>query len=810
MYWDGCLCFFSESHEKARAQQETSEEYGVIYLLIASLAGLIGTLIVFWTFRNRNSKSNAKLPLESVHPQTTSTSVDQVRAVSARTPVPAGVLPDIRVVATENEANRPDPPAHSTSPVEPYAEAQVPVSPLKILANESSRLSLADESQKPDTKTPELTLAKEPTRKPAVESEREPESQLVIAIQQAPSNDTVSTPQSDIATDKDSPLEVIQDSHASAVPAFAQSRVPEHEGLSVEVDDSNTPATPSSGSALNVSPVVLSTNILPRDPDLAGTLVELGSLHSEVTTDLSLRSVAPVSEPEDRIGSDAEASRATPQADIGPEEASVLGSSEPTSQEPPRRIRSPRQYRPLPRVPVRATTSSGLATSRSKVQATRDRALPIEVRLVFEKAGFCRVTMLPRRNEDLPVELAISGTGCPAELVALQDGWYQDIALLNAGALLRTGIEWESFPSEGPTVRWSLAGREIYVLSPHNDLNGFVSTTRLILGEQHVVLCIEERLEEVLRAIEATGSPKPDLLEGVSGIPSGWFGLRGVTPVTPVSTSLDTNILDALRPLADVEIVLEGGVRIERSTWLTGYPPRIRLRGDIASAGTLSIDGQEATQVDAGRYVAPGWDTQGQHTVWCTSASRNYGIRDGLEHWEPWESYAWSMGDFPPDSEQKCAAICGVVVRPPRGAPKESRAVVVPASNTVLLGAVPGEIQACIDRSDLRAEICTGFPWFDPVWAIPADAMQCDKRIARIHLTGAPQPVNEPKRQPRAVGPERAPRTAREHRKRVEAWCTAILTAGRKGLLTEPAGDEISELWRTYKGCAKSIWRGLR
>jgi len=38
--------------------------------------------------------------------------------------------------------------------------------------------------------------------------------------------------------------------------------------------------------------------------------------------------------------------------------------------------------------------------------------------------------------------------------------------------------------------------------------------------------------------------------------------------------------LGITRHINTAEIVLESGIRIDRQTWLNGFPPRIRLHGD--------------------------------------------------------------------------------------------------------------------------------------------------------------------------------------------------------------------------------------
>lgn len=466
---------------------------------------------------------------------------------------------------------------------------------------------------------------------------------------------------------------------------------------------------------------------------------------------------------------------------------------------PPPALRTPRQYRPLARVPAVPRNASAVSTE----PEARERAMPIEVRLVFEKAGFCRVSLLPRRAEGMPTVLVVTGSGDPPELLALQDDWYQDVVLPNLGQLLREGIEWAGSLPDSRRVRASLSGREIYVLARHNEINGFVSAPRLVLGEEHVVLFITERLAEVRAAIALTGSTDPVLLSSDSGIPPGWAGLRGIVPRNPIPPSPTGEILDALRPLADVEIALVGGIRIDRQTWLTGFPPNVRLRGNTSMIDAVTIDGREATVWPKGDYIVPGWDSPGDHSVWCTSDSRTYSIRSGAEEWQAWDAYTWSLGELSAEATRSRPGICGVLLRPPKVGRSDGRAIVVPASNPVLIGAAPGEIEICAPRSDMRARLCVGFPWFEPIWAIPADALRCDKRTARVLLIGSPQPVAEGKQQPNTRPAERRSRG-------VDAWCEAILTAGRKGLQTEPSRAEIADLWKAYKRSAKALRRSRR
>src|SRR5258706_15653383 len=124
-------------------------------------------------------------------------------------------------------------------------------------------------------------------------------------------------------------------------------------------------------------------------------------------------------------------------------------------------LRGPRQYRPEARVPASGTKAN--AATAAGEQEARHRAAPIEVRLVFEKGGFCRVSLLPRRDAEMPIAFAVTGSGDPPELLKLQDHWYQDVVLADIGRLLVEGIEWVGTWRSGRSARLSLSGRGLFV-----------------------------------------------------------------------------------------------------------------------------------------------------------------------------------------------------------------------------------------------------------------------------------------------------------------------------------------------------------
>jgi hypothetical protein len=309
-----------------------------------------------------------------------------------------------------------------------------------------------------------------------------------------------------------------------------------------------------------------------------------------------------------------------------------------------------------------------------------------------------------------------------------------------------------------------------------------------------------------------SGSPEPVILGCETGIPAGWVGLHGVIPRIAISSTAESDILNVLRPDADCRIVLEGGIRIGRSLWLSGHPPKIRLLGERASGDLLSVDGKEVQPAPGGCLIADGWDRIGEHSVSCGNVSRTYSIAEGLDNWEPWDAYCWSMGDSSSNGNINHPTICGPLVRAPRSARSESRVLLLPPSTELLLGAEPGEIVGSDRRPDIAAQQGIAHPWFAPVWAIPANALRSDKRVARIFFLGDLSlllQVLQPRQLATAFCNPR-PGTRQEHANRVKAWSTTILNAGRKGLRIEPPAAEIVALWQAYKRCAKTIRRYRR
>ena len=418
----------------------------------------------------------------------------------------------------------------------------------------------------------------------------------------------------------------------------------------------------------------------------------------------------------------------------------------------------------------------------------------VEVRILFQRGGYCAVSLLASRPPGLPEQVTVSSGASEIELLELQEDWYEAEVAGGLADLLRNGFRWMDRETG---QEWVLSRREVFVLAPGTEHRGFVSCPRLVVGREHLVLCTAAQLAAAEGELREAGCSEWTQLDEDDGVPAGWKVLRSVRPQCPVPLGNDSHILNVLRPLPDIEITLEGGIRLAHNQWLLGYPPGIRIYGDPAHIGEVLIDGEEAARSEQGDYRIPGWDTEGPHRIWCGNTSKSYSLTRGKSSWERWPAYSFSLPGTKRKGEK--LALCGPVVwsSTVESHPDQRRAIQVPPNNSVLLGARPGEVYFAYRRPDVRGAPCLGSPPFNPVWALAAQPLQGDKRRDRILLVGEPLAAHND-----AGGQQRA-RNGGD----VERWYQMILNAGRKGLAIEPESLETDQLWRSYKQLARRLWK---
>lgn len=424
--------------------------------------------------------------------------------------------------------------------------------------------------------------------------------------------------------------------------------------------------------------------------------------------------------------------------------------------------------------------------------STRVQPARVEVRILFQRGGYCAVSLLASRPSGLPERLVVSSGAGEVELSELQEDWYEAEVAGGIADLLRNGFRWTDRETG---QEWVLSRREVFILARGTEHRGFVSCPRLVVGREHLVLCATTQLAAVEGELREAGCSEWTQLGEDDGVPAGWKVLRAVRPQRSVPPGTDNHILNVLRPLPDIEIALEGGIRLAHNQWLLGYPPEIHIYGDPVHTGAVLIDGEEAARSEPGGYEVPGWDSEGNHRIWCGNTSKSYSLTRGKASWKRWRAHSFSLPGTNGNGET--LALCGPVVWSGtiESHPDQWRAIPVPPSNPVLLGSWPGEVYFAYQRPDVRGAPCLGSPPFNPVWALPAQPLQSNKRRDRILLVGEPLAAHS-----NTGGQQRAGSGGN-----VERWYQMILNAGRKGLAVEPESWATDQLWRSYKQLARRL-----
>ena len=463
-----------------------------------------------------------------------------------------------------------------------------------------------------------------------------------------------------------------------------------------------------------------------------------------------------------------------------------------------KQTKNPHKYKGLVRAapqPPDAVRQPGCPGGEEPAQ--RERSLPIEVRLRFDRGCCCSVSLIAKRSAGLPEDLKAVARAGEVNLRAMQDEWYQDVVPDDLSHVLRNGTVWTQEGENGQCT-WSLSGRELYVLADRPDISGYVSQPCLDLGRDHVVLCTERLRSRVEEAIRETGAQPTTVLDESFGAPPAWIVFRNIVPNEPVPLADDADIFTALRPLPRIEISLERGIRLRYANWLGGHPPSIRVYGDPEHASEVRIDGRVAERMADGTYRASGWDAVGSHSVWCAGTSSSYSIVPFEASWELWDAYAFLVADGRPQR----LAVCGPIVRAATTEPWGSASISVPETNPVLLGPEAGQIVMAVRASPLRGAPRIASPGFRPIWALPHDPLHCDKKTTCILCVAGSEPA-EPREQ-------RGGGLNRRAGANVARWCQLVLDANRKGMTTDPDTESVRALWLSYKHLARRIWRSHR
>jgi hypothetical protein len=454
--------------------------------------------------------------------------------------------------------------------------------------------------------------------------------------------------------------------------------------------------------------------------------------------------------------------------------------------------RPPTYHPPAPPAPTAPTRSPRTPpTQNTPVKQNGNANLRLRVQLVFGRGGVVKsLALAPDRRDGMPSEIEITGTQGELHLAELRDDCYEPVMLADASNALLQGVEWRG-RGDARRWRWILGSRELYVLAPGDEfgLRGFVSTARLWLNARHVVLATKRLREEVLSALAEAGCATPEIGDDtIPGVPSGWLLFRDVIPTRAVPMRDDRDILNSLCPAHEIEPHFVGGIRLERNTWLAGFPPRIRFTGEFANGFQVKIDDHPAHPASDGAFEVAGWDSEGEHRLWFGDRAETYSLCTMDEGWSHWHAHDFGTG----------AAICGASTDRIDGA--RWRQVCIPAANPLLIGARPGEIFRCRVRNGVNTERILALVPFAPVWALPMDRLSEKNCSARLVLLEFIEPINTLEQSLRK----------RNNNSALRQWAFSIRNVRRKQLTLAVESDDTKSLWRRYGVVAKHLWRQLR
>ena len=442
---------------------------------------------------------------------------------------------------------------------------------------------------------------------------------------------------------------------------------------------------------------------------------------------------------------------------------------------------------------------TGKTKTKTEVSNSRNASATFDLRVLFDRHGGCSISLLPRRPPEWPEAVRVSTPADSFELDPLQEGWYEEIQPNDLGGVLRQGVVGVD-PDQG--TEWQLTGREVFTLAGRSGLRGFVSCPRLEIGRDHVVLCHSPRVQDVEAALHEAGCSGWTRLLG-EGVPSEWTLLRHVVPSRAVAQNEASNILNILRPVPEIDIELEGGIRVDHNNWLLGCHPTIRIYGAQDHLQDVVIDGQAATSDASGGFSVLGMTELGDHQIWCSGITKRFSIVN-----RPLPSQLWSAYRFDSGSKREAFTVCGPFVQHVAPAPQLvneesiSAVRVVPISHRVLIGANPGEIQIAPVRRGPTCMPCITRVPFEPVWGLPLSPLLADKRRASVRFLAATLP---------SAGPSEIPvRVPRDRTAAIHQWCSYLLDASRKGLALEPQSPEVAALWRRYRDRAREVQRRLK
>ena len=251
---------------------------------------------------------------------------------------------------------------------------------------------------------------------------------------------------------------------------------------------------------------------------------------------------------------------------------------------------------------------------------TGKRSAPIVLRLDPQSGGYrFDLEFYPSRPPGYPSG-PFDSTAGKFDLCPIEDSeWYEPIQVdvqrvLDGGLELRQGLF---------ALHW-VPKQTIVLRRDLQDLGAFVSVQQADLGEQAIILSREGvSLDRFLAQYAVVGWRAAP---GTQGLPSGWRAYLNVLVKSNASSDMFPQF-ECLIPVPRTSIRLEGGLKLDATTWLVGAEPTLHVSHAEAGALAILIDGElvhncsDATvELDLSNLGLP----MGSHTITIDQRSRHF------------------------------------------------------------------------------------------------------------------------------------------------------------------------------------------
>lgn len=242
------------------------------------------------------------------------------------------------------------------------------------------------------------------------------------------------------------------------------------------------------------------------------------------------------------------------------------------------------------------------------------------------------------------------------------------------------------------------SGSRVIPLEKSAELGGWLSCQRLVLGEEHMVLChtsLTGRVQEYLgQNAEEGWYPAP----GATGLPPSWACFRNVR-VGGRCTGTVSEELACLVPVWWAGIKFSGGLKVGYDAWLVGGEPRVAVTSEENRAIPVLIDGEEIGSLASGSLaldLRPLGLSPGEHEISAGSQRRKFRLSRSGHGGEPGVAGGYLGHTLSRDGEAFSPASLGAREVAETGKEPEGTLSVVGAAVSGAPGSVPGAIQEAL------------------------------------------------------------------------------------------------------------------